>query len=196
MCIVCECEEEKDYSSASPTHEQRSCDYSRLKGLHELICTKCDKIRYIPNIQGLKKLECSYCPNLEIIPIIDGLEYLGCSNCIKLKTVPNITGLNLLCCSLCYNLETIPNIIGLKVLFCSECPNLKFIPNIQGLRSLMCYDHVYFSYQKILKIQKWFRKTRIAKYILSDEFKKIFYSPTGFGGYKSKLRSLKLLEKP
>ena len=48
MCIVCECEEKKDFSP--------------LKGLKELDCSDCPLITEIPNILGLEKLYCYRCP--------------------------------------------------------------------------------------------------------------------------------------
>lgn len=178
------------------------CDYCpklkripKIEGLGSLNCSDCQKLEYIPNIKGLQILSCNNCPQLKKIPNIDGLIHLFCQECPILKKIPSIEGLIELNCSYCPNLESIPNIKGLQILHCSECPKLKSIPNIEKLEELWCWNHLFIDYQKLLKLQKWWRYMKKCNCLHSNEFRQFFYSPTGFGGYKSKLRSTILLEK-
>jgi len=45
--------------------------------------------------------------------------------------------------------------------------------------------------QRLIKIQKWYRKLLIIKYMKSQEFIEWFYNPSNIGGKYHKLKLLK-----
>jgi hypothetical protein len=168
MCIICECEEKKDYS--------------RLIGIERLKCYRCPNLTSIPNIKGLKQIDCFKCPNLTSIPNIKGLKQIDCSNCDNLTSIPNIKGLKGIGCHYCPMLTSIPNTPSICY---SACP---WIEHTQ-------YPHCEDPYnenniQKLLLLQKFckknFRYFVFNRWVKSQEFKEWFYAPENVGGRKHK----------
>lgn len=195
MCLICDYDEFTLWSNSTTVIDCDGCPKLTIiypiRGLKKLICSGCHNLTTIYPIKGLKELYCAKCPNLESIPNIKGLETLTCSESQYIESIPAIEGLKNLSCYDCYYLDNIPFIEGLEFIVYSD--NLKQISKIKSLKCVF-YKSKYIIIEKIIKLQRWFRNIKRSKYLLSDEFKQFFYSPTGFGGYKSKLRSLKHFE--
>lgn len=201
MCIVCNCEKNK-------------IDITKVFKLRTLDISGCHFVKSIGVIDGVEEINCRNCVNLENLFLEESknLRNLDCRGCVRLKSIPKINGLINLYCEHCYDLESIGESDSLKLIWCRKCPKLKSIPNfkldilscencwmlvkIPDCRSVIKYGCPWLddkNIQKIIKLQRWVRNVRKSKYLGSDEFKRFFYAPTGFGGYKSKLRSLRIL---
>lgn len=203
MCIVCNCERNK-------------IDITKVFKLRVLDISGCHFVKSIGIIDGVEQINCRDCIGLENLFLEESknLRNLDCRGCVRLKSIPKINGLINLYCERCYNLESIGESESLKLIHCSKCPKLKSIPDIKldilscencqmlvkipFCRSTIKYDCPWLidkNIEKLIKLQRWFQNVKKSKYLHSNEFRQFFYSPSGFGGYKSKLRSLYVLNK-
>ena len=175
------------------------------------MCIICTKEIYKQNLDTLQKLDVSFCSNLtseklqEVLIQCKNLKELRCYCCTSLTSLDlrNNINLSLLSCSRCTSLTSLDlrENIKLTILWCRSCISLTSVDlHIElDYKYINCYNspwisqNEYFSsnLQKLLKIQRWYRRILIIKYMKSKQFIEWIYNPNNIGGKYHKLKLLK-----
>jgi len=178
------------------------------------MCIICTKEIYKENLNTLIKLNISSCPNLtseklqEILIQCKNLEILWCYLCTSLTSLDLRSNINLviLGCSDCSSLTSIDlqsisegvtskGCIKLITLYCSECTSLTSLnlpKEYEGCVDYfncpwICQNEDFSSnLQRLIKLQRWYRRILIIKYLKSLEFVEWIYNPSNIGGKSCK----------
>jgi len=191
MCIICTGEIYKqnlniltllDVSSCpNLTSEKLQEILIQCKNLETLWCNDCTSLTSLDlrNNLNLTLLGCSSCTSLTSLDLRSNINLvsLGCSSCTSLTSLDlrNNKNLTMLVCYYCRSLISLKDYNG--YINCSNCPwisqNKEFLNNLQGL----------------IKLQRWYRRIVLIKYMKSQEFVEWIYNPSNIGG-KSYKKSL------
>jgi len=164
-------------------------DLSKNKYLKEVICDNCPSLISI-NLEENKNLQtlyCFCCISLTSIDLYknDKLVLFGCSGSKSLT---------------CINLQECKN---LEMLYCSFCRILTSLSihhseierkSYHGTPWITQNEDFSNNLQRLIKIQKWYRRTLIIKYMKSQEFIEWIYNPSNIGGRLYKKWLLKNLK--
>jgi len=224
MCIICTGEIYKenfitlqilDVAYCSDlTSEKLQEVLIQCKNLTILRCHSCTSLTSIDlqNNINLTKLWCFYCISLTSIISSEGITsinliQLECSSCTLLNSLDLRSNINLLSlgCSSCKSLTSLDlrSNINLKTLWCDNCSSLTSLDLPKGYRgNIDCskcpwitqYKNFPNNYQRLIIIQRWYRKLLLIKYMKSQEFIEWIYSPTNIGGRLYKKWLLKNLK--
>ena len=178
----------------------------QCKNLETLWCFNCPSLTSLDlrNNINLKELYCNNCTSLISLDLRNNINLiqLECSNCKSLTSLnlQNNINLTILWCLSCKSLTSLDlrNNINLKKLGCSYCISLTSLDLPKKYKGCInhsdCYwiiQNKYFSInlQRLIRIQRWYRRTLIIKYMKSQEFIEWIYNPSNIGGrlYKIKL---------
>jgi len=167
---------------------------------------------YKEKLDTLEGLNASCCRNLtseklqEILIQCKNLSSLYCYNCISLASLDlqenkKLTSVH---CDNCKSLTSIniPENINLS-LWCFNCPSLTSLNLPKGYHGHIDYSDCPWisqnedfinNLQRLIKIQRWYRKLLIIKYLKSQEFIEWVYAPDNIGGRLYKKWLLKNLK--
>jgi len=158
---------------------------------------------------NLEMLYCYSCTSLTSLDLRNNINLMtlwcyGCSSLtsLDLRKNKNLQNLHCYACSSLTSLDLRKN-KNLQNLLCSSCKsliNLKLPKEYKGY--INRYDCPWIiqnkkfssNLQRLIKIQKWYRKLVIIKYMKSQEFIEWVYSPTNIGGRLYKKWLLKNLK--
>jgi len=217
MCIICTGEiNDKNLNTLSKlnvsfcsnlTSEKLQEILIQCKNLEILWCHSCISLTSLDlrnNSEGvtskgcinLVTLWCSNCTSLTSIDLRSRSEGVTSKGCINLKEL------------FCYNCPFLTSLdlrnnINLKILWCFNCISLTSLDLPKGF-----YDYIDHSdcpwitqnedfsinLQRLIKLQKWYRRLLIIKYMKSQEFIEWIYSPDNVGGRLYKKWLLKNLK--
>jgi len=159
---------------------------------------------------NLVTLWCFYCTSLTSLDLWSNinLEELWCSFCTSLTSLDLQSNINLkiLYCNFCNSLTSLDlrNNKNLVTLVCSSCKSLtslnlpkecKGFINQYKCPWIIQNEEFSSNLQRLIKLQKWYRKLLIIKYLKSLEFIEWVYSPNNIGGRLYKIKLLKDLTK-
>jgi len=169
-------------------------------------CTSLTNLDLRSNI-NLKELVCSSCISLTSLDLQNNinLKELVCSRCRSLTSLDLQNNINLttLDCFFCISLTSLDlrNNIKLKDLGCSYCISLTSLRcvNLTTSQRSNCSwisQNKDFSsnLQRLIKLQKWYRRILLIKYMKSQEFIEWIYAPNNIGGSLYKKWLLKNLK--
>jgi len=166
---------------------------------------------------NLKELYCYNCPFLTSLDLRNNSEGVTSFGCINLKILwcfccTSLTSLDLrnninlttLWCFYCTSLTSLDlrNNINLTTLNCSSCTSLTNL-DLKGFYDYIdhskcpwiCQNEEFPSnLQRLIKIQKWYKRILIIKYMKSREFIEWIYNPSNIGGRLYKKWLLKNLK--
>jgi len=196
-----------------------SLDLRNNINLKELYCNSCTSLTSLDlrnNSEGvtsfgcinLKKLYCNSCTSLTSLDLRSNINLvtLKCSRTslisIDLRSNIKLKELN---CSFCKSLTSLDlrNNINLKKLRCFDCKYLTSLDLPKKYKGCInhsdCYwiiQNKYFSInlQRLIRIQRWYRRTLIIKYMKSNQFIEWIYNPSNIGGRLYKKWLLKNLK--
>jgi len=207
MCIICTGKIykkdlntlQKLYVSDCPnlTSEKLQEILNQCKNLKELFCDNCTSLTSLDlrdNI-NLTELYCYDCPSLTSLDLWSSSKGVTSFGCVNLTTL------------LCYNCTSLTSLdlrnINLLRLNCPSCTSLTSL----NLRSNFKSEYDYINYskcpwitqnkeflnnlQRLIKLQKWYRRIVLIKYMKSKQFIEWIYSPNNIGGKCHKLKLLK-----
>ena len=189
----------------------------QCKNLETLECSFCTSLTSLDlrNNINLVTLWCSNCISLTSLDLRSSSEgvtskgcinltVLWCYNCTSLTSLDLWSNINLeeLWCSFCTSLTSLDlrNNINLKELMCSYCKSLtsldlpkEYDGYIGCSKCPWITQNEDFSsnLQRLIKIQRWYRKLLIIKYMKSKQFVEWIYAPNNIGGKCHKLKLLK-----
>jgi len=187
-----------------------SLDLRNNINLAALECYDCSSLTSLDlrsNI-NLNTLWCSKCTSLTSLDLQNNkyLTILGCNNCTSLTSMDlrNNIKLETLDCASCTSLTSLDlrNNIKLEVLDCYSCTSLTSLDLPKGYDYIDCSDCPWITQnkdfsnnlQRLIRIQRYYRKLVIIKYMKSQEFIEWVYSPTNIGGRLYKKWLLKNLK--
>lgn len=147
----------------------------------------------------LETIEFYDCPSLTQIQLSQNLQTLLCSHCPMLSNI-SLTNwedfkMETILCYDCHSLTQIPYFPNLKELICHDCPLLTdiSIPMINRLLTfvhsgcdwLKCSHGFDQKIEKLVVLQKWFKKIYLSKRIIKliKQLVPIYYHPKAKGGY-------------
>jgi len=159
----------------------------QCKNLTILDCFNCTSLISLDlrNNINLVTLWCSNCTSLTSLDLRSSSEGVTTKGCINLVT---------LWCFYCASLTSLDlqSNINLKILWCSNCTSLTSLNLQKGYRgNIDCYKCPWIcqnedfinNLQRLIKIQRWYRRILLIKYLKSQEFIEWIYSPNNIGGY-------------
>jgi len=169
----------------------------QCKNLKQLWCSYCKSLTSLDlrNNINLVTLLC-YFTSLTSLDLRSSSEGVASFGCINLATLD---------CSNCTSLTSLDlrNNINLRILECSNCTSLTSL----DLRSNIEIKYILFQYykcpwitqykdfsnnlQRLIKLQRWYRKLLLIRYMKSKQFIEWIYNPSNIGGKSHKLRLLK-----
>jgi len=175
-----------------------SLDLRNNINLTTLWCFYCKSLTSLDlrNNINLTTLWCYYCKSLTSLDLRSssgGVTSEGCVNLIHLM------------CNNCTSLTSLDlrSNINLTTLWCFSCTSLTSL----DLRNNFKLDYKYINYcncpwitqneyfssnlQRLIRIQKWYRRILIIKYMKSKQFIEWIYNPSNIGGKCHKLKLLK-----
>jgi len=204
MCIICTGEIYNENLNTLQILDVAYCPDLTSEKLQEVLI----------QCKNLKSLDCSDCMSLTSIDLRKNinLTILWCSNCTSLTSIDlrsrseGVTSKG--CINLkelfCYNCPFLTSLdlrsnINLTRLWCHSCTSLtslNLLSNIENIHHSRCpwiIQNKKFSsnLQRLIKIQKWYRKLLLIKYMKSQEFIEWIYNPSNIGGKCHKLKLLK-----
>jgi len=170
-----------------------SLDLRSNINLIELYCPSCTSLTSLRSNIHLIELYCYSCTSLTSLDLrssSEGVTSKGCINLVELR------------CDNCTSLTSLDlrNNINLVELRCNNCTSLTSLDLPKGyhghINRSKCpwiTQNKYFSnnLQKLLKIQRWYRRILIIKYMKSKQFIEWIYNPNNIGGKYHKLKLLK-----
>ena len=173
------------------------------------MCVICTEI-YNKNFKNIKCLNVSHCKVLtseklqEVLIQCKNLETLLCYNCTSLTSLDLRSNINLktLWCDNCTSLISLDlrnnsegvtsfGCINLATLGCNSCTSLTSLDLPKEYNGYIdCSNCPWITqnkdfsnnYQNLIKLQRWYRKLVIIKYMKSQEFIEWFYNPNNIGG--------------
>jgi len=157
----------------------------QCKNLKTLRCNDCTSLTSLDlrNNKNLTTLGCSYCKSLTSLDLLNNINLtrLWCNNCTSLTSL---------------NLQNNINLITLECYNCRTLTSLNLLSNIENIHHSRCpwiCQNKDFSsnLQRLIKIQRWYRKLLIIKYMKSKQFVEWIYAPNNIGGKCHKLKLLK-----
>jgi len=173
------------------------------------MCIICTEDIYDKIVDTLQVLNVSDCESLtseklqEILNKCKNLEELFCINCPCLTTL-DVTNNKKLLKFACWNTQitslNLQENKNLREILCVGCAKLislklnvnKFVyENYQGCPWICQNEEFLSNLQKLIRIQKWYKRMLIIKYMKSREFIEWFYNPNNTGGKCHKLKLLK-----
>ena len=152
------------------------------------MCIICTEEIYKEDLNTLTELNVVNCSNLtseklqEILNQCKNLKKLWCYDCKSLTSLDLQSNINL------------------KILWCSNCTfliNLNLPKKYKGCinHSNSCWIPQYTKFpnnlQKLIKLQRWYRRILLIKYMKSQEFVEWIYNPSNIGGRLYKVKLLK-----
>ena len=158
---------------------------------------------------NLTKLGCSSCTSLTSLDLRNNikLEVLDCASCTSLTSLDLRSNINLITfgCHSCTSLISLDlrsniNLIELDCFYCTSLTNLDLPKGYHG--DIDCSNCAWISQneeflsnlQRLIKLQRWYRKLVLIKYLKSQEFIEWVYSPNNIGGRLYKKWLLKNLK--
>ena len=219
MCIICDSKNKHktnldrfirlNVSSCKVlTSEKLQEILNQCKNLRELQCSYCSSLTSLElrNNTNLEKLQCYHCISLTSLNLQENknLRLLSCFNCISLTSLNLRNNINLiqLWCFSCISLTSLHlrSNKKLKELRCDSCDSLTSLYLQEKYYSCIYYfncpwivQNKYFTdnLQNLIKLQRWWKRLLIIKYLKSLEFVEWFYNPNNIGGRLHKLKLLK-----
>jgi len=191
----------------------------QCKNLTTLYCYSCKSLTNL-NLRSninLTELWCSSCTSLTSLDLLSSSEGVTSFGCVNLTTLrcsccTSLTSLDLwsvnlttLQCNYCISLTSLDlrNNINLKELWCYNCTSLTSLDLWNNFK----LDYKYINcckcpwitqnkdfpsnLQRLIRIQKWYRRILLIKYMKSQEFIEWIYAPNNIGGKCYKLKLLK-----
>ena len=146
-------------------------------------CTSLTSLDLRSNI-NLKTLWCDNCTSLISLDLRNNSEGVTSFGCINLATLG---------CNSCTSLTSLDlrNNIKLTILRCDNCISLTSLDLPKEYNGYIdCSNCPWITqnkdfsnnYQNLIKLQRWYRKLVIIKYMKSQEFIEWFYNPNNIGG--------------
>jgi len=185
---------------------------NQCTSLKILCCSGCKSLTCL-NLKENKNIETLHCSNCRSLVSIDlqdnkDLTILYCSGCISLISLDLQENKNLeeFWCYNCSSLIFISLLEckNLKQLLCNNCTSLTCILSYKKIKleykdfnncPWICQNKDFSTnLQRLIKIQKWYRKLLLIKYMKSQEFVEWIYSPNNIGGCLYKKWLLKNLK--
>jgi len=198
MCIIC-------------TGEIYNENFDILQELHIMLCLKItsEKLQEILfQCKQLKVLSCYWCMSITSLDLRENknLKIVGCTTCESLTSINLQENINLetLSCPNCISLTNldVQKCNKLKQLFCHGCRSLTILKY-----TIVQYENVNIvlnnctwifqcpgfpsNLQNLIKLQRWYRRILIIKYLKSQEFIEWIYNPNNIGGRLHKVKLLK-----
>ena len=194
MCIICN----NDYSTY----------YDKIS--LSISCSKISVIPYLPHIRALVLIGCNSIISISSIPSLAKLYIFACNALTSIDSMPN---LDVLECNVCTTLKTISSLDNVTKVSCNDCTSLTSIgilPKVtyfdySGCRMLIdipilerclvrndrCPWNKYkflftVNVQKLMLIQRWYRRLRWCRYLVSRDFIEWCYHPDNIGGKRAK----------
>jgi len=182
----------------------------RCKNLETLRCYYC---RFLTSLDlrnniKLETLECSYCKSLTSLDLRSvNLEELYCHHCISLTSLDlrNNMNLKILWCSyISLTSLDLRNNMNLKILNCYSCTSLtsldlrndieiEYNNNIRYSKCPWIPQNKEFpnNLHNLIKLQKWYRRIVLIKYMKTKQFIEWIYNPNNIGARLYKVKLLK-----
>ena len=198
MCIICT-KKINDKNLYTLTELNVSCCSNLTSEKLQKILIQC---------KNLKELGCNSCTSLTSLDLRSNIKLtrLWCNNCTSLTSL-DLHSVNLTILW-CYNCRSLTNLDlrknkYLTTLWCYNCTSLTSLDLPKGYHGYIdCSDCPWITQnkefssnlQRLIIIQKWYRKLLIIKYMKSQEFIEWIYSPNNIGGRLYKKWLLKNLK--
>jgi len=179
---------------------------TQCKSLKDLYCNCCNitslNLRENKYIEHISCIECQYLSSINLRSNIN-LTTLWCNDCTSLTSLDlqeciNLTTLRCYNCISLTSLDLLSNsegvtslgCINLVTLWCYNCTSLTSLKFCKKLKSLCLRNCRWISQnddfssnlQRLTKIQRWYRRLVLIKYIKSREFVEWIYNPNNIGG--------------
>jgi len=180
-----------------------SLDLRNNKNLTTLGCSYCKSLTSLDLLNNINLKEL-WSSSEEVTSFgCVNLEMLYCYSCTSLTSLDLRNNINLtrLWCNNCtsltsLNLQNNINLITLECYNCRTLTSLNLLSNIENIHHSRCpwiCQNKDFSsnLQRLIKIQRWYRKLLIIKYMKSKQFVEWIYAPNNIGGKCHKLKLLK-----
>jgi len=163
-------------------------------------CTFLTSLDLQDNI-NLTKLECSHCTSLTSLDLRNNinLNILECNYCRSLTSL-DLRNLKELGCNSCRTSLDLRNNKNLTTLSCYSCRSLTSLDLPKKYKDCINYSDCHWisqnedfsnNLQRLIKLQRWYRKLLVIKYMKSQEFIEWIYNPNNMGGYLHKKKLLK-----
>jgi len=197
MCIICTGEIYKQNLNTLTELNVSFCSNLTSEKLQEILI----------QCKNLVTLDCFNCTSLTSLNLRSNINLiiLYCYSCISLTSLDLRSNIKLtrLWCNNCTSLTSLDlrNNINLTELWCYDCTfltslnlqNDKYYQYIQYCRCPWISQYKDFSnnLQRLIRIQKWYRRILLIKYMKSKQFVEWIYAPNNIGGKCHKLKLLK-----
>ena len=188
-----------------------SLDLRNNINLPTLQCSYCTSLTSLDlrNNINLTRLYCHSCTSLTSLDLRNNINLtrLYCHSCTSLTSLDlrNNKNLSILYCHSCIFLTSLDlrNNKKLETLGCSSCTSLTSLNLPKGYHGDINYSNCPWiiqntefsnNLQKLIKLQKWYRKLVLIKYMKSKQFIEWVYAPNNIGGSLYKKWLLKNLK--